>query len=146
MPTCRHGMVRTRRQRRRGDFPCPFCYGRHGGGAHASAAGTGERVRVWIWPRLWMRHIVNIFEQVKLLWALRGAYNDAARIAAKENPMKSIFASKTFWFNVLAALVQVVSSAGLIVAIPQPYGALAQSAVNVLLRLVTVEPAVVKLP
>ena len=49
---------------------------------------------------------------------------------------KSIFISKTFWFTVVAA----VMNSNLLINIPQPYGILAQSLGTVLLRWVTTQP------
>ena len=51
---------------------------------------------------------------------------------------KSIFASRTFWFNILAAVAQCLP--GVAAMIPQPYGALAQSLINIGLRFITTQP------
>lgn len=58
--------------------------------------------------------------------------------------MKSIFKSKTFWFNILAGAVQTLEvfvGTGLI---PQPWGIVAQSVGNLVLRGITNEPVAVR--
>ncbi len=53
------------------------------------------------------------------------------------NP-KSIFASKTVWFNLVAMVVQVLP--GLAEHVPQPWGELVTALGNIALRYVTTQP------
>ena len=54
---------------------------------------------------------------------------------------KSIFQSKTFWFNIVAAGVQFIPQVAN--AIPQPWGAIVQSLANVVLRYITTQPVTI---
>jgi hypothetical protein len=57
------------------------------------------------------------------------------------NDTKSLFKSKTFWFNVLSTLGTLLGVAAGVVAAPaQPYVMAANGIVNVGLRLVTNQP------
>ena len=56
---------------------------------------------------------------------------------------KSLFSSKTFWFNIAAALLQVFDQARGWDVIPQPWGAVIQSAANIYLRTITTQPVTV---
>ena len=84
----------------------------------------------------------------KLRWALAAwrIYDAAEAAARKEAPMKSIFASKTFWFNVIAGVIGVCQAQGLFTAIPAPYGPAVVALVNLALRYVTVEPVTLPRP
>lgn len=53
--------------------------------------------------------------------------------------VKSIFASKTFWFNVLALAVQAGQAVLGMNIIPEPWGAVVQGVVNIGLRYVTTQ-------
>lgn len=53
---------------------------------------------------------------------------------------KSLFISKTFWFNLGMGIYNVLETVGVVALIPQPFGALFQSAVNIGLRVITGQP------
>ena len=55
-------------------------------------------------------------------------------------PTKSIFTSKTFWFNVIAGLGAFAQSQGLLTIIPDPWGPPIVALINLLLRYVTIQP------
>jgi len=57
--------------------------------------------------------------------------------------MKSIFASKTLWFNLFGGLVALVPDVA--TKIPEPWGALVLVVGNILLRYVTTQPVALKL-
>lgn len=88
---------------------------------------------------------IGLWTKIKVLIGLNSAYNDAvskAKQDLKEKHMtaKSIFSSKTFWFNLIGSAVQVADSVGAWNLIPQPWGVAAQGIVNIILRAITVEP------
>lgn len=60
-----------------------------------------------------------------------------------ETESKSVFRSRTFWVNVVTALVAVVSGA-LGVPVPSEYAVPIIAACNVILRLLTSDPVHVK--
>lgn len=53
-------------------------------------------------------------------------------------PSKSIFASRTFWFNLLVGAAQLLP--GIADKVPQPWGALVTAIGNIALRYVTTQP------
>jgi len=56
------------------------------------------------------------------------------------NNVKSIFASRTFWFNVVAGVVGFAQSNGLFTLIPDPYGPPLVALINLGLRAITTQP------
>ena len=52
---------------------------------------------------------------------------------------KSIFTSRTFWFNILSAILLTAGPA-LGLAIPQPFGGLVTAGINIILRYITTQP------
>lgn len=55
---------------------------------------------------------------------------------------KSLFTTKTFWFNVFAGLAELIP--GIADHIPQPWGALVIALGNIILRYVTTNPVYIK--
>jgi hypothetical protein len=82
-----------------------------------------------------------MFERFRWFWRLWGAYDEAAD-AAKEAGVdaKSLFKSKTFWFNLIGGMVTLLQAQGVFALIPQPYDALVLAIGNVVLRIVTTQP------
>jgi uncharacterized membrane protein len=85
------------------------------------------------------------FDKLTWLWRLWGV-ETAAEQAAKEAGVtsifgvKSIFASKTFWFAILAGVLGTLQSQGVLTVIPAPYGPAVVAAVGIVLRYVTMQP------
>ncbi len=60
---------------------------------------------------------------------------------------KSLFASRTFWFNAAAGIVAILSASDVVKIIPTRYGPITSAAVaiiNIILRLYTSEPVTIK--
>lgn len=53
---------------------------------------------------------------------------------------KNLFASKTFWFNLVAFGLGFAQEQGLFTLIPEPYGPAVLALGNIVLRLVTTQP------
>lgn len=54
--------------------------------------------------------------------------------------VKSIFASRTIWFNLILGVYNVLETAGLFQGLPQPWGVLIQTVGNLFLRGITTQP------
>jgi hypothetical protein len=85
---------------------------------------------------------VNIFQQLKLLLAARGVFNNAVDQTVKETgmPAKSVFASWTLWFNLIAGAYEMLQANGTLSFIPPPWDALVIAAGNIVLRFKTTQP------
>ena len=59
---------------------------------------------------------------------------------------KSVFASKTLWFNLLAGAIGLAQQQGLFSLIPEPYGPAVIVLGNLLLRLITTQPVALTTP
>jgi hypothetical protein len=87
--------------------------------------------------------VMSTWQWIKILFTIRSKYNAAEAAARKEAPMKSLFASKVFWFNMIAAAIGTAQSAGLFTLIPDPYGPAVWGLVNIVLRYITVQPVAI---
>ena len=88
---------------------------------------------------------MTLWQKIKLLTGLNKAYTTALGKAKDQSMGKSIFASKTFWFNMALEVLGLVQQMGFINTLPEPYGpALVQAigGVNMVLRYVTTQPVV----
>jgi hypothetical protein len=82
---------------------------------------------------------MTIITKLRLLLGLNRVYEDAV----KESHMtdaKSILLSRTFWFNVIAGVIGICQSEGLLAAIPAPWGPVIVMVGNLVLRYVTTKP------
>ena len=89
--------------------------------------------------------LMSLYQKFKVMLGIASTYDDAVA-KAKESGVdaKSIFTSKTFWFNLVLGLFQVADNVGAWNIIPQPYGAIVLMVGNILLRGMTYQP--VKIP
>jgi hypothetical protein len=80
---------------------------------------------------------VSLFEKIRMALALQRVWEKA-----KEGQVegKSLLQSKTFWVNLVAGVVQFVDGFGGWNLIPQPWGVVAQSIANIVLRVLTDKP------
>jgi hypothetical protein len=85
---------------------------------------------------------MGLWAKIQLLLGLNRVYETAVDAARKDPTVttKSLFASKTFWFNVIAGLGAFAQSQGLLTLIPDPYGPPIIALVNIVLRYITTQP------
>jgi len=89
---------------------------------------------------------VTLWQKFKLLTGLNAVWNEAqeaATKAAQEGKMgqaKSIFASWTFWFNMLMGVWVLLDQQGVLGMVPEAYQPLVGVLGNLLLRFKTTQP------
>lgn len=82
---------------------------------------------------------MNIYTKFKIALGLNRAYEDAKK--ETERMTKSIFTSKTFYFNLALGVYAVLQQSGVLASFPPEYAALIGAVGNILLRLQTTQPA-----
>jgi hypothetical protein len=85
---------------------------------------------------------MSLWAKIQLLLGLNRVYESAVTEAKKDPSMtaKSILASKTFWFNIIAGAGAFAQSQGLFTLIPDPWGPPVIALINILLRYITTQP------